>query len=221
MWSNEKLILVKSRLNFIQELSEIKEHFRGTKKIIHVTEQEYSHSYIQFSALRIYLTLTCFDILGQPDDWRDFNSWLKSNRHSKERIEIFTKHDKKDLLDSIISIHEEYLSIYGVKRSFFKFMREIISNQDREKLFNSIKGQKSITKTKYNPDGTTTLGIGIQIELTDNQKEKFLFDIRNSFTHNGISIGDATGGIFKTEEPKFYQTGQIQFGYFRGFINRR
>jgi hypothetical protein len=201
MWSEEKLRLVRSRLDFIKELSEVKEHFRGTNKIIQVSDREWTHSYLQFSGLRIYLALTCFDILGQPDDWKDFSSWLKSKNHLGERSIIFAKYDNKNLSDAINAIHEEYLNIYGVKRSFFKFIREIISQNDHEKLLNSIKGQKRITETQYNRDGTTTLGTGIQIDPSDLQKEKFLFEIRNFFTHSGLPIGDAAAGLFNNEEP--------------------
>jgi len=201
MWPQDKLILVRSRINFIKELSEVREHFRGVEKIIHVNDREWTHSYLQFSALRIYLALTCFDILGQPDNWTDFSSWLKSKSHLPERSTIFAKYDKEDSQNAILSIYEEYQNIYGVKRSFFKFIREIVSHEDREKLFNSIKGQKRITETKYNPDGTTTLGTGINFVLNEDQKERFLYDIRNSFTHKGLSIGDAASGIFMNEEP--------------------
>jgi len=201
MWTQDKLILVKSRINFIKELSEVREHFRGIEKAIHLNDREWTHSYLQFSALRIYLALTCFDILGQPDDWRDFSSWLKSKSHLSERSKILAKYNKENLQNAIVSIYDDYQNVYGVKRSFFKFIREIISQNDREKLFNSIKGQKRITEPKYNPDGTTTLGTGIQFILNEDQKERFLFDIRNSFTHKGFSIGDAASGIFKNEEP--------------------
>src|SRR5690606_15949133 len=154
------------------------------------------------SALRIYLALTCFDILGQSDDWKDYGNWLSSKKKADERNNIIDKHHKKELNDILISVNKEYNKIYGVRRSFLKFIYEVISDDDRAKLFDSIKGAKTFTFDIIKEDGSIKVGTNAKrIELTQKQKEDFLFNIRNSFTHKGVSIGDIAGGIFETEKP--------------------
>lgn len=188
----DKLLIVKERLNFILEISKIKEHFRGIDKAIKYgpTVYDWSHPYENFSALRFYLILTCFDILGQTDEWSDYDTWLVSNAKKNERENIFNKHREKDLNKLLISINKDYKEIYGVKKSFVNFIRKIISDKNRGLLYASISGIKLLTESS-----------GGRIDLTDKQKEDFLFKIRNSFTHKGISIGDKAGGIFDLEKP--------------------
>lgn len=197
----ERIELVNERINFIKELSEVRDHFRGQEKILKTKEGTWTHSYKHFSALRIYLALTCFDILGQSDDWIDFNGWLRSKSKTDERNKIFEKHKLKNLQQILISVNNDYNKQYGVKTSFFRFIRESLTTENQQKLFKSIAGQKRLTDEIVKDDGTKIAATGTSIELTQKQKEEFLLNIRNSFTHKGISIGDAAGGVFEYEQP--------------------
>ena len=201
MWSEEQLEIVRERLNFINELSEVRKHFRGPGKTKNLGIRTVTHSYEHFSALRIYLCLTCFDILGQPDNWTNFNSWLESKSRTDERNEILKKHSKKNHQDFLISVHKDYNNIYGVRKSFFQFIKKSLSAENKVKLFRSIAGQKQLKGSVINSNGSMTPGTGINIELTQKQKEYFLFNIRNSFTHKGISMGNSFGGFFDEDQP--------------------
>ncbi|WNH10852.1 hypothetical protein [Thalassobellus suaedae] len=202
MTISEKIKLVEERLKFINQLTDLKENFRGNDKAISGKEpRNWQHPYEHFSALRFYLLITCFDILGQSNDWQDYGSWLQSKNKANERNKVISKHQKRESNDFLISVNKDYNEIYGVKKSFLKFIREVITDKNRTKLFDSIKGTKKLTDDIYNDDGTVTVSTARRIELTQNQKEDFLFKIRNSFTHKGVSIGDKAGGIFDNEKP--------------------
>lgn len=202
-WKPEQIELVESRILLINQLIEAKEHFRGREKVINLPERYWTHPYKDYDALRVYLALTCFDILGQPNDWIDFNSWLRSKKLSKERNAIITKNYSENYSEFILAVNNDYNKIYGVKNSFYKFIREILSEDNRQKLLDSIRTSKQITPRIIKPTGTT-IGTVREIKLPVEIKEKFLFEIRNSFTHKGISIGNPAGGIFDVEKPIFW-----------------
>ncbi|MDO6759610.1 hypothetical protein Q4566_05300 [Tamlana sp. 2_MG-2023] len=202
-WSSEQIELVESRILLIKQLIEAKEHFRGRDKIKNLPDRYWTHSYKDYAALRVYLALTCFDILGQPNDWMDFNSWLRSKKRKKEREEIIDKSLTYNYSEFILSVNNEYNKIYGVKSSFYKFIQEVLSQENKQKLFDSIKTSIQLTPRIVKPTGTT-LATGREIKLPIERKEKFLFNIRNSFTHKGVSIADPAGGIFDNEKPSLW-----------------
>ncbi|MBP1673382.1 MAG: hypothetical protein H6Q25_1197 [Bacteroidetes bacterium] len=193
----EKIKIVKDRLLLTKKLIEVRNNFYGREYItINYEFNTWDHSlYRQYAALRYYLLLTCFDIFGQTKDYIEFKSWLSSSDHSEERNEIVRNSKTDETIKKIIEIHDEYNKIYGVSNSFKRFINEIISEKNREKLL------KSISITKISLDGN----IIKDYEPTENNKIKFLFSIRNSFTHNGIAISSPDGGIkhlFDEDEPR-------------------
>lgn len=191
MIPKETIDIVRERLELIKQLTYVREFFRSGPLIKEVGDAR-THSFRHYSALRIYLALTCFDILGQQHEWVDFTTWLKSSRTKAERDVIFSKHTYKSTVEQHIAVHEEYTRIYGVKNSFYRFMRETISEESRNKLMGSIRVGK---KDKSLP--STRLALPINIDVNTDFKEKFLYKIRNSFTHKGISYGDYAAVIFK------------------------
>lgn len=198
----EKIKIVKQRLDFVKDLNNVKEHFRGFDKlIINESNNNHDHPYTHFTSLRIYLTLTCFDILGQKDSWMDFGSWLKSEKTQQERSVIFEKHQEKSLNDTLINIHSDYLSIYGVKTSFMSFINKKLSIKNRKKLYESIKGRKRITKIVENSNGSELEYFSDVYNLTEKQKEDFIYELRNKFTHNGLAFTDFISGFVDIEGP--------------------
>lgn len=195
--------LVRERLQLLKQLINAKEHFKGHHLATHTDINNVGHPFKHYAALRIYLALTCFDILGQPDEWMDFQSWLKSNRKQEERNIIFLRHQSKEFSERLTSIHKDYTAIYGVKNSFYRFIREVISEENRVKLLNSIGVMERIREAIYYEDGSHSPPLGVSIKVSDELKEKFLFSARNSFTHKGISYGDPSGWLFDYDKP-FY-----------------
>lgn len=200
-WSDEQVSLVNDRLVLIKSLIEAKEYFRGSDKTKSLPNREWTHPYKDYAALRVYLALTCFDILGQPTEWLDFNSWLNSKRKRNERDFIIKDNLNSDYSKFISDVHQEYNKIYGVKNSFNRFITEILSDTNREKLLTSIRTSVEVTPRILSDTGTT-LATTKWKEISDERKIRFLFKIRNSFTHKGISIESPGGGIFDIEKAE-------------------
>jgi hypothetical protein len=186
---SDSLNLVKSRIKLVHDLTNLKVNFVGGDKIIEVGERGWTHPYKDYQALRFYLLLTCFDVLGQPAEWKDFNSWL-AKKDNPERDEVLAKAVGLTVLEGTKILYNHYNAIYGVKNSFYRFIKEIISEQRREELL------RSITIRKYCNEPYREL----EYNATDDDKVKFLFTIRNSFTHKALSLASPGGGIMMYED---------------------
>lgn len=202
MWSDQQIQLVQKRLKLLNHLNSLKLHFKGRDKKIY-DKSTGEHIYQDFDGLRTYLALTCFDILGQSAKWLDFNSWLISRKTTEEREKIFKEITKDFTNENILKIHNEYQKIYGMKNSFYRFVTEIINEKNRNKLFESIRASIEITPEiiSHNNKSVPT---GKDYALTNEMKARFLFEIRNSFTHKGISSGNGLPGLYNLDAPLFY-----------------
>lgn len=125
-------------------------------------------------ALVIYLLLTCFDRLGQPADWLDFGSWLRSGDHANERAAIEAQISENDTPGDIAALmYTAYQQKYGVKHAFFRFVNEVLPADARKELLASI----HVHNLKNPPDlGDLPYG-------DDDEKKALLFRIRNDYTH--------------------------------------
>ena len=129
----------------------------------------------QWEPVISYHLLTCFDLLGQPTDWTTFESWLTSDSYLEERNQILSKvREVGNAIEITKTLHQEYLRIYGVKNSFSRFMRELLPERNRRELFGSIK-----IHTNSMPPLINT----VSEDGTDEDKEKFLFNLRNNYAH--------------------------------------
>jgi hypothetical protein len=182
---------VSERLEFIQ-LLESKE----------VRQKLHHH----WQPVTLYHLLTCFDILGQPDNWLPFHSWLESDRHTEERNAIISSLGTGlNCLDFTQKIHQEYQSLYGVKKSFHRFLREVLPAQTRNELLASIR-----IHTNSNPPKIEV----ISTEGSETEKENFLFMMRNNYTHKakvihglhpddfGIDINMSNSWMWLNQEKK-------------------
>jgi hypothetical protein len=195
----ERIEIVKDRLDFIKILSKSKEFYRGDDLLKrHIHTDTHTHPYRHFSALRYYLCLTCFDILGQTEGFIDFYSWLNSKNHIEQREKIFKQCENPDFHLYITSIYKEYNAIYGVSNSFSRFINQVLSDENRKKLFDSVEIKK---QTKIEPQQ-------IEYEPTIKKKIDFMYLVRNSFTHKGKPISSVMGGFhffnFNEDEPSNY-----------------
>lgn len=209
----DKKTIVAERLFLIRQLDGIEPHFQGDGFELRHRGESWEHPYQHYHALRIYLLLTCFDILGQPEAWLDFQSWLKSKKtvHIEERANILSRCQSADLIDTISYVSAQYNAIYGVKNSFYKFMREIISPPDRERLLKSIR-VSTLAPTLFG-DGVVRDALS-DYDANDFFKEKFLYNARNSFTHKGIPYGTGAKGVFKDFGEPAAWPGEVELRYF-------
>jgi hypothetical protein len=122
----------------------------------------------QYEPLVVYLLLTCFDVLGQPVQWQDFRSWLNGEEASKVSI------TGTSLVDHSKQLYDAWADRYGVRNSFYRFMNEVLPPDALERLLASIR--YSILS---NPPELIR-----KHEGDDDKKKKWLFDIRNRFTHS-------------------------------------
>lgn len=130
--------------------------------------------------LTVYLILTCFDLLGQPESWLDFENWLnsKKEKHIQERQQAFTFiTNESDNIEQCINIHNYYTELYGMRRSFYRFITDILPDKMKECLLASI----DISIASLPPRSFDTKNAG------EKEKIKYLFYIRNSYTHSAQS----------------------------------
>jgi len=156
-----------------------------------------------------YHLLTCFDLLGQPSDWTTFDSWLTSKSYFEEREIIIKNIDRNmSIVDSAKYLYDEYNKIYGVKNSFFRFLREILPKKNRVELMNSL---RIIVNSM--PPSINLISEG----GTEEDKEKFLFNLRNSYTHKAKTMkgfGDRFGeNLFVSRHQFQHYTEKKWYGY--------
>ncbi len=172
------IFAITERLKFIESLKE-KE----------VSAKLYQH----WEPVIIYHLLTCFDLLGQPESWVDFDSWLTSDKHKTEREKVkATLETGLDNIEFSRALYKNYQEIYGAKKSFLRFIREILPPEARRELFESIK-----IHTNTIPPSIKT----ISEDGTESEKEKFLYDIRNNYTHKAkVMHGFDVKSIFGSQD---------------------
>jgi len=145
-------------------------------------------------ALSVYLLLTCFDRLGQPSDWLDFGSWLQAEETKEERDKCVNEIKDKttDIVKISLNLYSYYNSIYGVRLAFFRFLENLLPSDIRRELFDSF-----IINKIPNPPALLKGEV-----LSDKEKGKYLFKIRNNFTHKAKAIpGVSSNAAFPENFP--------------------
>ena len=127
--------------------------------------------------LLFYLSLTCFDSLGQNNSFKTFYEWLISKKNNDFKfLESKVKSGSKiNLKKEIINLFEIYNADYGVKNAFYSFLDSICTSQEYEKLIVAIK-VPMIHKVELDKKG-----------LTESFKRDWLFSFRNDFTHKSLN----------------------------------
>lgn len=212
-----KIQLVFDRLWVVKKLQEQKNQFHDWDLYRRVGEHESTSPFNHYSGLMNYLLLTCFDILGQEEDWKDFGSWLRSKSKKVEREEVFERNTHLNFEDRIRRIHDDYNSIYSVRRSFDRFVTSQLSERNREKLFSSIDANKRIKDFIDLSGGTYQVLKAKAYPISNHDKLVFLFKIRNAFTHSGTAIGSGFEPDWGPNDPIFLtlkeseQTGDVVY----------
>lgn len=187
MHNQDRLRLVHERLEFVGLITSLNPQFLDPTLIRHPDENGWTHPWKYFDSLRNYLLLTCFDILGQSNSFKDFGAWLSASSTESERFSVLEKaKERSSLLESITYVHAEYLAKYGARRAFYRFVQEVLPASAADDLFYSISIRKIDTAKN------------IEIEKVEAPEKKlaFLFDVRNSFTHKAVNTGSPAGGVF-------------------------
>lgn len=181
-------MLVHERLEFVSIISSLNPQFLDPTLIRPTPDGGWTHPWKYFDSLRIYLLLTCFDVLGQPQSFIDFQSWLSSSSTEAERTAaLLNAKSETDRIAAIKRVHHEYLTAYGTKNSFYRFVRDVLPPPIQDDLYRSINIRKIDSERN------------IEVEVVEAETDKlaFLYRIRNSFTHAGVSTGSPAGGVFE------------------------
>lgn len=179
--------LVRERLEFVQIISNLNPQFLDHTLIRHTPDGGWTHPWKYFDSLRNYLLLTCFDLLGQPSEYQDFQSWLVSSVTVTEREMTLASIDTgTGPIEAAGLLHRSYLNSYGAKQSFFRFIQTVIPEAMREQLLFSVM-IRHIDPEK---------NIEIRKDESPESKIKFLFWIRNSYTHQASNTGSPSAGVF-------------------------
>lgn len=182
--ATQKYVL--ERLKLAQEILEDSDRLPGNDAYDYNQEDWWLHPRHTREALTIYLLLTCFDLLGQPDEFTTFDSWLKSNKtqHKNERDEVLLEiTGNEDAITIATKLTEKHNSIYGTKRAFFRGI-ELVPETTRDKLLKTI---SIVTKPDYGqtPENVMTPSFPLEDNADlEKRKKNYLFEYRNKFTHS-------------------------------------
>lgn len=213
---NARLSLVRDRLEFVQIITDLNLQFLDPKLGKDKSNGGWTHPWEYFDSLRTYLLLTCFDLLGQPSEWLDFNSWLNSRKHREEvNSAISLNSGVSDPLKMIKAVNLFYIKHFGVKNSFYRFINEVLPVKAREALLYSIQITYARQFVTYDEKGGE-LGRGAEglKEITDDgSKIKFLFWMRNAYTHEATIIGSPSLGVWPKEMFSIVKDGVTLYGW--------
>lgn len=166
-WTNSK---VRSLLEVFERMELIELLERESKSKNSEFQKKYS-----YPPLITYLKLTCFDQLGSKANYKSYDGWIKS-KTNLERDDLINSSENK--LDLLKDVSKEYIKLYGVKNSFFNFLDEIIPKEEKEKLMKCI-----IITSVYTTKNVYEI-IDYEGDSSTSDKSKYLYKIRNNFTHN-------------------------------------
>ena len=153
------------------------------------------------SRLITHLLMTCCDKLGQTSEFITFNNWLYSGQeiHLKQKKEVIDRISELNLIDPVdISkeMHKTHVKYYGTRNSFDNFF-----NKCPPKLLNSFLSSFKITKYPFPMSGDC-------YNYSKEEKIRFLFENRNSYTHNLFTRSFLPAGSIFNE---YTETGQIVY----------
>ncbi|UZK65861.1 hypothetical protein [Sphingomonas sp. M1-B02] len=150
-----------------------------------------------------YLLLTCFDILGQSKGWMPFGNWLKSKKGGPD-LALIGSTDPIGVADEL---HRQWLDRFGTRNSFYRFANERLDQPTRQRLLDSLE----IIKYPLPPaDGA--LSRGSEIPTTPEEKLRYLYKVRNSFTHEARGVPGKYPGVAR--QPKRGLGQAIEKGLF-------
>lgn len=202
--AEKSIRLVNERLEFVEIIDQLNPVFLEPKLIRHTPEGGWTHPWKYFDSLRNYLLLTCFDLLGQPTEFKDFQSWLEAKSSFDERAEV-----EKLILSGLNTferaarIHRSYLQIHGARIAFLRFINEILTAEERVALLYSVRIRR------IDPVKNTEVDI---IE-NDQSKVDWLYRIRSQYTHRAENTGSPSGGVFGSLTREIVIDGKVLMGW--------
>jgi hypothetical protein len=200
-WKSRDLFKTNSwRNSMVRRLLQVNERLRLVRLLENDGTPDLEKKYL-YPPLTVYLLLTCFDQLGQPDKWMPFDSWLKSKRSRQDREALRPHLVGLTADESAARLFRAYQDSFGVKSSFFRFLHDILPHDQREAMFSQMRME---FYRDYPRDLRTREGV---IE----EKEVYLFRVRNDYTHNVYARGPRHD-LFKTALDSEWREDDIIYG---------
>lgn len=112
---------IKARLVLAQELLEESDKLLGFDGYNYGEQDWWLHPRHTREALVIYLLLTCFDLLGQPEnDYISLDDWLESEEqnHIQERQSVAS--GVQGIRQAMIALAKKHQEIYAIRKSFYQ-----------------------------------------------------------------------------------------------------
>lgn len=213
--------LILKRLRLAQALLEESDKLPGASAYQY-NESLVTHPRHALEGLCIYLLLTCFDLLGQKNEYIQFQDWLVSTnrKHLDERDKIIAKTSKNTPPTNFAkALFDGHGKIYGVRRSFMNGIDSLPCDA-RQALFDSVE----ILVIRELPDDPNTSPAGHPFEEGEVKREKlisdFIYQKRNAYTHRldgdfFASLPIMSNKIEGIEGGSFYATisnGRLYYG---------
>lgn len=175
------------RLDLARDILEDSDKLPGYAAITDDGSPYLKHPRHDREALVIYLLLTCFDLLGQLNEYRTFKEWLESNspEHEAQRGEVVScLNGSESPAELSLAFAKAYDRRFGVRNSFFEGI-ENLSQSGRDLLLDSIYVFED--KEWKKRSASTSPGV-IPSNRPEEELRKlklsFLFTKRNRFTHS-------------------------------------
>lgn len=124
--------------------------------------------------LRVYLYLTCFDLLGRIGSHYDFGTWL--SKHAQD-----SSGGNSANPCTVRGLWEAYNETHGSKRSFYRFIYEVLDEETRKELLEHVVWQER----PYPPSLEST------VVTDEKRKVKMLYSLRNDYTHQLMYLPDS------------------------------
>lgn len=154
-----------------------------------------------------YLLLTCFDILGQSDGWTHFGNWLNTKKGGPDLTQVTSS----DPIGVAKELYDQWLSKYGIRNSFYRFIDECLDQPTRQRLLDSLEIKKYPL-----PPAEGALSRQSQIPTSDEEKLRYLYKVRNSFTHEARGVPGEYPGV--EQQQRLRGRGQaIEGGLFKNY----
>jgi hypothetical protein len=191
-------------LEFVDLITDLQPQFLNDKLLRNTPEGGWTHPWKYFDSLRNYLLLTCFDLLGQPAAYKDFQSWLSSESFAKERAEaVALLSSDLNPVQIAAALHRGYLEVRGVHTSFVRFINKILPQEVRNALLFSVRIRRIDRERK------------VELAVIDTEKDKieWMYSVRNSYTHRARNTGSPAAGIFRNWGKPVIIDGEPKMGW--------
>lgn len=219
--NNESFTLISNRLRLAKNLLEESDKLPGAEAYRDFGhDSTLPHERHERESVVIYLLLTCLDLLGQTGKHLPFSNWLNSKKEeyvNQRDTVLCTLGPCVDPIEASNTLLNAYNKIHGVTNSFYRGINNL-SKEARSYLLSSIQISKLIPDPEDSKKERREENDAI--ETQDLLKIKYLFSLRNSFTHSLAQHHTSSApmmSIFGNEtNPELANKPRASWGFFVG-----